>query len=154
MLTMDNAKEFIQGDMALEMQKRSIQQNPVPPYSPNKSPTERWIGIVTEGARSMLHLSGLDPSKYWSDAIEARVEIQNHMASHADPTTAVEKATGARPNVSGLRIFGYEALSYVEKEKRYKFDPKFERCINLGPSPAHSHLTFKLLNLHSGQELF
>jgi hypothetical protein len=56
MLTFDNAKEFLQGDMALELSKRSIQANPSPPYSPNKSPTERWIGIVSEGARSMLYL--------------------------------------------------------------------------------------------------
>ena len=76
------------------------------------------------------------------------------MASSADPTTAIEKATGIRPNISSLRIFGYEALSYVEKDKRHKFDPKFERCINLGPSPAHSHLTYKLLNLRTRQELF
>jgi hypothetical protein len=102
----------------------------------------------------MLYLSGLDPSKFWSDAIEARVEMQNIMASASDPTCAIEKATGVKPNIGGLRIFGCEALSYVEKDKRHKFDPKFERCINLGPSPAHSHLTYKLLNLRTQQELF
>jgi hypothetical protein len=59
----------------------------------------------------------------------------------------VEKATGHRPDVSGIRLFGCLALSYVEKDKRHKFDPKFERCINLGPSPMHSHLTYTLLIL-------
>ncbi len=102
----------------------------------------------------MLHLSGLDPGKYWSDAIEAHVEIHNHMASHADPTTALEKATGHCPNVGGLCNFGCEALSYIEKDKRHKFDPKFEHCVNLGPSSDHSHLTYKLLNLRTGTELF
>jgi hypothetical protein len=37
MITMDNAKEFVQGDMAKEMTARSIQANPALPYSPNKS---------------------------------------------------------------------------------------------------------------------
>ena len=47
----------------------------------------------------MLYLSGLDCDKFWCDAVETRVEIQNNMASKADPTTAIKKATGNRPTV-------------------------------------------------------
>ena len=146
---MDNAKEFLQGDMAQEMSLRGIQMNPSPPYSPNKSPAERYIRTITERARSLLFLSGLEPARYWSDAISASTEIQNVLASATDPTSPMEKAIGHRPDISGFRLFGCLALSYVEKDKRHKFDPKFERCINLGPSPMHSHLTYALLILQT-----
>ena len=38
MLTMDNTKEFIQGEMQQEMRARSTQAKLSLPYSPNKSP--------------------------------------------------------------------------------------------------------------------
>jgi hypothetical protein len=54
---------------------------------------------------------------------------------------------GNRPNVSNLRIFGCEALAYVEKGKRTKLDNKVERAIYLGMSPDHSDDTVKLLSI-------
>ena len=87
-LTIDNAKEFLEGEMGEWMGDRSIKPNPAPSYSPNKSPPERWIGIITEGARSMLYIAGMDPTLFWSDAVEARAEFQLVMASKSDPTTA------------------------------------------------------------------
>jgi hypothetical protein len=49
---------------------------------------------------------------------------------------------------------GCEALPCVEKDKRWKFDPKFERCMHLGISSLHSKDACKLRNSRAGKELF
>jgi hypothetical protein len=51
-------------------------------------------------------------------------------------------------------MFGSEALSYVEKEKRPKFQPKVERTIYLGTSPDHSADTYKLLRPTTNEIIF
>ncbi len=72
--------------------------------------------------------------------------IQNRTAL-AGRTTPYEGQFGKRPNVINLRIFGCDAMAYVEKEKRTKLDNKVERTIYLGMSPDHSDDTAKLLSL-------
>jgi hypothetical protein len=42
-------------------------------------------------------------------------------------------------------------MAYIEKPKRTKFEAKTERCIYLGPSPSHSHDTYKLWQLSTGK---
>jgi hypothetical protein len=61
---------------------------------------------------------------------------------------------GKRPDISHIRIFGCEALAYVEKEKRHKLDFKTERCIYLGMSARHSHDTHKLLKISSNEIIY
>jgi hypothetical protein len=56
--------------------------------------------------------------------------------------------------VTNLRIFGCEALAYVEKAKRSKLQPKVERTIYLGISPDHSHDTYKLLKISNNEIIF
>ncbi len=68
--------------------------------------------------------------------------------------TPNELSFGRRPNVINLRIFGCEALSYVEKDKRSKFQPKVERTIYLGMSPVYSHDTYKLFKLQNNKIIF
>jgi hypothetical protein len=53
-----------------------------------------------------------------------------------------------------LRIFGNEALSYIEKEKRPKFQPKVERTIYLGTSTDHSEDTYKLYRTKTQDIIF
>jgi hypothetical protein len=66
--------------------------------------------------------------------------------------TPYELSFRRRPNVINLRIFGCEALSYVEKDNRAKFQPKVERTLYLGMSPAHSHDTYKLFKLKNNKK--
>jgi hypothetical protein len=61
---------------------------------------------------------------------------------------------GRRPDVTNLRIFGCEALAYVEKGKRSKLQPKVERTIYLGISPDHSHDTYKLLKISNNEIIY
>ncbi len=42
-------------------------------------------------------------------------------------------------------------MSYIEKPKRSKLQPKVERTIYLGISPDHSHDTYKLLRISNNE---
>ena len=88
------------------------------------------MDIIVSMARSMLFVSGLDPTTYWTHALEHAVYLQIRTALPGR-ATPFELSFGRRPNITNLRIFGCEALSYVEKSKRTKFNPKVERACKL-----------------------
>jgi hypothetical protein len=110
------------------------------------NPVEHYMDIIVSMARSMLFVSGLDLTTYWTHALEHAVYLQIRTALPGR-TTPFELSFGRRPNITNLRIFGCEALSYVEKSKRTKFNPKVERAIYLGVSPDHTKDTYKLLQI-------
>jgi hypothetical protein len=84
--------------------------------------------------------------KFWEHALSHATTIQNR-TSLTDRCTPYETKFGKRPNVSHFRVFGCEALAYIEKDKRHKLDFKVERTIYLGSSNEHSDDTAKLLSL-------
>lgn len=45
--------------------------------------------------------------------------------------------TGKKPNIYHLRIFGYEAFSFIVLEKSKKLDDKTKKCIFLGYYSQH-----------------
>jgi hypothetical protein len=119
----DNAKEFTEGDFADICTTRTIKQVITPPYDHNKNPTERYMEILTSMTRSILHISGLNPRQFWEHALEHAVNLQNRTAIQGR-TTPYESHFRKRPDVSPLRIFGCEAMAYIEKDKRHKLDSK------------------------------
>jgi hypothetical protein len=149
----DNAAEFVHGEFKDICTTQGIQQERSPPYDPNKNPVEHYMDILTCMMRSMLFISGLDPEKYWEDALKQAAHIQIRTALPGR-STPFELTYGRRPDVTNLRIFGCEALSYVEKTKRSKLQPKVERAIYLGISPDHSHDTYKLLKISDNKVIF
>ncbi len=110
----DNAEEFIHGEFADLCTQHSITQTPSPTYEPNKNPVELYMNNLMSMTRSMLFISGLNPEIFWTSALEHAVQIQLRSALPGRPTP-YEMNFGRRPNVVTLRIFGCEALSYVEK---------------------------------------
>ncbi len=149
----DNAEEFIHGEFADLCTTHSITQTPSPSFEPNKNPVELYMNILMSMTRSMLHISGLKPETFWDTALEHAVQIQIRTALPGGPTPH-ELTYGRRPNVAPLRIFGCEALSYVEKQKRTKLQPKVERTIYLGMSPNHSNDTYKLLKIQKQEIIY
>jgi hypothetical protein len=81
------------------------------------------MGVIVGGARSLLYISGLDPQPFWDDAVEHRVQLQLVMALPGRPTPW-ELSIGRRPDATYIRTMGCEAPSHLEKDKRWKFDPK------------------------------
>ncbi len=68
--------------------------------------------------------------------------------------TPFELTYGKQPSVINLRLFGCEALAYLEKDKRAKFQPKVDQCVYLGMSTSHSGDTYKLLNLKTKKIIY
>ncbi len=149
----DNAAEFCGGEFAQICKEKGIQQTEIPPYDHNKNPRERYIEIITSMTRALLFISGLKPDEYWEHALEHSVGTQNRTALPGR-CTPYELTFGKRPNVNNLRIFGCEALAYIEKEKRTKLDMKAEKTTYLGMSPTHSDDTAKLLSLKTRKVIF
>jgi len=111
------------------------------------------MNILMSMTRSMLFISELNPETFWTSALEHAVQLQFRSALPGRPTP-YEMTFGRRPNVVTLRIFGCEALSYVEKQKRTKLQPKVERTIYLGMSPTHSNDTYKLLKIQNQEIIY
>jgi hypothetical protein len=149
----NNAKEFYEGEFAKIFTEQGITQTRTPPYDHNKNPTERYIEILTSMARSLLSLSGLDPKQFWEHALEHATCIQNRTALKGR-ATPYETEFGRKPDITHLRIFGCEAMAYMEKDKRHKLESKVERTIYLEMSPAHSDDTVKLLSLKTMKVIY
>jgi hypothetical protein len=115
------ANSYKANDFAQLCLDKNITQTPSPPYDPNKNPVGHYyMEIIVSMSRSMLFVSGLNPDGFWEHAIEHATQIQNRTALPGR-TTPYEITYGRRPNVSSLlKIFGCEALCYVEKDKRAK----------------------------------
>ncbi len=122
----DNAKEFLNGEFAQLCKDKSIQQICSPPYIPNQNPTKHYMEIIDSTMRALLFVSGLDPT--------SNLHIRTALPSRC---TTYEVTHGRRLNVINLRIFGYEALAYLEKDKRKKLQPKVHKTIYLSISDSH-----------------
>jgi hypothetical protein len=109
--------------------------------------------LIVSGSRFLLFTSCLPFTTFWPHAVSHRVYLQNNMA-FPGRYTPHELTTGKQPDLTYLRIFGCEAMTYVEKPKRSKFEPETEHCIYLGPSRTHSHDTCKLWQISNGSLIY
>jgi hypothetical protein len=103
--------------------------------------------------RSLLFISGLPVIKFWEHALEHATTLQNRTAL-AGRCAPYETRYGKRPHVNHLRVFGCEAMAYIEKDKRHKLDYKVERCIYLGMSTTHTDDTAKLPLIRTMQIIY
>ena len=149
----DNAQEYLQGEFSNICKQKEIKQLMSAPHHPNQNPTEHYMGILMEKTRALLFISGLDPDSHWENALLHAVCLQNRTALPGRGTP-FEHRFDKQPDISHIRIFGCEALAYVEKEKRTKLEYKTEKCIYLGMSSRHSADTHKLLSLKTNQIIY
>ncbi len=153
MIVHDNAKEFINGEFAEVCKDKSIQQICSPPYTPNQNPTEHYMEIITSIMRALLFVSGLDPTEFWEHALQHAVNLQIRTALPGR-CTPYELTHGHRPNVFNLRIFGCEALAYIEKDKRKKLQPKVHKTIYLGISDSHGDDIYELFDMKTRKLIY
>ncbi len=149
----DNAQEFVHGEFAQICLDQGMKQTHSAPYNPNGNPTEHYMDIITSTMRSLLFVSGLDPTKFWEHSLTHAINLQNRTAL-TGRCTPYEYTFGKRPNVGNLRIFGCEALAFVEKDKRKKLNPKVKKTLYLGMSEAHSDDTYELLDLQTNEIIY
>ena len=149
----DNAAEYVHGSFETLCKQKEITQKFSAPHTPNQNPVEHYMDILMGKTRSFLYISGLNPRDYWEHALLHAVCIQCRIALPGRHTP-YQNTYGVRPDVSHLRIFGCEALAYIEKEKRHKLDFKAEKCIYMGISPKHSQDTHTLLRLSTNTIIY
>jgi hypothetical protein len=152
-ITHDNAAEYINGNFKTICTQKEITQRFSAPHTPNQNPAEHYMDILMEKTRSLLFISGLKPKDHWEQELHHAACLQNRTALPGRTTPNIYYH-GVQPDISHLRIFGCEALAYVEKEKRHELDFKSERCIYLGISSRHSHDTHTLLRLSTNKVVY
>lgn len=101
-------------------------------YNPEQNGlTERMNWAIVERSSALLFDANLG-KRFWAEAVGTAVYITNRSPTKGLRITPEEAFSGKRPDLSHLRVFGSEAMSFVPKVKRRKWDPKSEACIFIG----------------------
>lgn len=83
-----------------------------------------------EMARCIL---GNLPKFLWGEAVSTTIYILNRCPTKViQSKTPFEAWKGRKPNISHLKVFGCEALSYIISKKRKKLDKRAKKCIFVG----------------------
>lgn len=80
--------------------------------------------------------------RYWAEAINTAVYLQNILPTKPIDVTPYELWTGVKPKVDHLRIFGCTAWVHIPKVKRKKLDATAQKLIFVGYSPEHKAYRF------------
>ncbi len=85
-----------------------------------------------ECTKSMILAQGLD-LEFWAKVVNTAIYINNQCPTKAlDSKTPQEAWTGAKLDVSHLRVFGCKAFAHIPNEKRSKLESKSIPCVFLG----------------------
>lgn len=118
----------------------------VPQYTAGYSPQQNGVAerknrTLVEMARCML-LDAKLGHRYWAEAINAAVYLQNILPSRSVEKTSFELWYGKQPDYSNLHIFGSAAIVHVPAEKRKKLDPKGKKLTFVGYADNHKAFRF------------
>ena len=134
----DNGTEFTNEKFQDLLVKNKIRHETSAPKSPHQNGTaERGWRTIFESARAMLHESGIS-KVYWPYAALTAVHARNRCYNNRLKKTPYEAATGKKPDLSNLHIFGSTCYAYVHDRK--KLDARARRAKFLGYdkySPAY-----------------
>ncbi|KRY23221.1 Copia protein [Trichinella patagoniensis] len=98
--------------------------------------------IRQNSSQSLLKVMGTDtrtvispdklPERFWGEAVCTAAYLQNRLLSRSISKTPFELWTGIKPNVDHIRLFGSKAYSYIQKQKRRKWDNKAREEVIVG----------------------
>ena len=148
----DGAHEFLQGAVGEMCRKRGIRQSHTASYSPQQNgQVERMNRTLVEMARTMLLHANLPP-RYWGYAVECAGYIRNRVPTSAlDGKSPFEAATGKKPNLSHLRVFGCQVMVRIPTPHRNgKLDPVAKPGIFLGYDLSS---TCYIIQLEDGRDI-
>lgn len=148
-IRVDNAKEFVKGQMCADLDNAGISVQAVAPYAHQQNgKIERYIRTFLDTAQALLADSKLPPS-FWGFAISAAVYLRNRIPTKTLPghITPHEKMTKEKPDLSRLRIFGYQCFVHQPKEIRGKGAARCFEAIFVGY--IENHLGWLVCDLYS-----
>ena len=129
----DNGGEYTSSEFASYLTKEGIKHELTIPHTPQQNGVaERLNRTLIESVRTMLADSKL-PHRFWAEALATSVYLRNRSPTKAvEAMTPYEAWSGAKPDVSFLRVFGCSAYAHVPKVERRKLDSKARKCVMLG----------------------
>ncbi|CAI7767944.1 unnamed protein product [Closterium sp. NIES-54] len=130
----DGALEFTSKAFTSFLTAHGIARHLSTPYTPEQNGVaERANRTLLEMVRSMLHDAHMD-KVWWGEAALTAAYLRNHAISRGGSTskTPMELWTGARPDVSHLRIFGSPVLVLIPSQRRSKLDDRSTAGIMVG----------------------
>lgn len=132
-LRTDNGSEFCNKEMRKCLESKGIRHQTTTPYTPEQNGVaERMNRTIVERARCLLFDASL-PKALWAEAVSTSVYLINRSPNRSLPNkTPFELWSGAKPDMSHIRVFGSQAMTHIPKEKRKKFDSKSEELVFVG----------------------
>lgn len=131
-LRSDNGKEYVGKRFQSFLQENGINHQLTAPYTPEQNGiAERMNRTIMEKVRCMLHETKL-PKFLWAEAVNYSVYLINRQPHSKIGMTPQEAWTGAKPNLSHIKIFGTKAMIHIPDQKRRKLDPKAEKGYMVG----------------------
>jgi len=111
--------------------------------------SERCNRTVLDPARSMLKHAGM-PNKLWAEAVSTAVNIKNRLLSRCLPnSTAFERSTRKKPDISHLQTFGCLAFAWIHGDLRKKLDNHAEKGVLLCYSETAAQ--YRVMDISSGR---
>ena len=145
----DQGTEFINAKLKTFLKNHGITSEVSNVRTPAQNGTaERTNGLIQEGARCMLHSSGL-PKKFWEDAVQTKCYLLNRSYSKPINCTPFEKFYGKKPIIKHLKIFGSRGYAQNLKPQKGKLKEKANRIIMLGY--ATNQKGYVVLNLENSR---
>ena len=128
----DQGTEFKSNHFEDILLKNNIRHEFSSPYSPHQnSRIERQWRSLFDMVRCLLIDSNV-PIYLWPYAVIMAAYIRNRVFNRRIGMTPLEAATGERPNLANLRLFGCLCYPYIQKQHRKKLDPHATEGVFLG----------------------
>ena len=136
-LRVDNAREYVMGDLQAYCDHAGIVIDSGAPYSPElNGVSERKNRTILQMSRALLQESGLD-TRFWIYSLKVSEYLINRSPtkSNAEFITPFEIVFDRKPDLSNLRVFGCIAMAHRPKEVRKQDDTQGKTTgqIKLGP---------------------
>nr|GEV42816.1 hypothetical protein [Tanacetum cinerariifolium] len=129
-LRSDRDGEYISQEFKDYFKACGIVQQLTPPYTPqHNGVSERINRTLLDMVRSMMNLTTLLLS-FWDYALESATRILNMVPTKKVDKTPHELWYGKFPNLSYLKVWGYEAL--VKRDTPDKLQQRSVKCIFIG----------------------
>jgi transposase InsO family protein len=131
----DRGSEYRNSTLDSYFKGKGVVHQTTAPYTPEQNgAAERLNRTLMERVRAMLQESQ-QPKELWAEAVVTACYIRNRSPVGEEAKTPWELFYGAKPDVSGMRVFGAPAYVHVPKQLRTKLDAVSQRGILVGYEP-------------------
>lgn len=150
-LRTDGAPDLAEGEFHHVVTQAGISPQTTARYAPQQNgAAERHIATLVSMTRAMLHDAHM-PHMFWSYAMRAAAYLRNRTVQTGQTQTPIEMATGKRPDVSHLRVWGCACYTLIPKGLREgKLGDRAARSVFLG-YPADGIKGYLVYLVNSGQ---